>query len=517
MAGPARAADAPPPDVVGQNAAQSFFIQEYRVEGARLLKASEIETAVWPFLGPARTEEDAERARAAVEKLYHDRGLQTVSVQLPPQDAGAGVVVLQVTEAPVGRLRVTGARYFSPAAVRAAAPSLTEGGVPDFVSVQRDIVALNQSPDRRVTPSLAAGREPGTVDVELAVEDKLPVHASVELNNRRSPNTAALRLNASVSATNLWQLGHTAGLSFQTAPEKPDEVRVFSGYYLVRLPEADGMSLMLQGSKQDSNVSTLGGAAVAGRGATFGPRLLMTLPAGKDFYHSASLGFDWKHYDQDITTTAGSLVTAPVTYWPLSAGYDASWFGPGDQISLNATVTLHLRGLGTDTAAFNNSRFAAGDDFLYLRAELARTRDLPGGFQVFGKLQGQLADQPLLSAEQFSGGGLGTARGYLESEAVGDNALFGTVELRSPPLASRAGVKDGDWRLYLFGDAGRLTLRRPLPGQAARFDLASVGAGTRLRVGAHFNASLDLGVPLTAQSATAARDWRLTFRAWSEF
>ena len=51
---------------------------------------------------------------------------------------------------------------------------------------------------------------------------------------------------------------------------------------------------------------------------------------------------------------------------------------------------------------------------------------------------------------------------------------------------------------------------------AAQF-AGCAGAGTRLRLGGHFNASLDLGLPLTAQSATAAHDWRLTFRAWSEF
>jgi hemolysin activation/secretion protein len=500
-----------------QRASETFFIQEYRVEGTSRLSAAEIETAVYPFLGPERTQDDVERARAALEQAYRAKGLQTVSVQVPPQEAQGGVVVLQVTEAVVGRLRVTGATYFSPAAVRAEAPSLAEGSVPDFNAVQRDIIALNRNPDRRVTPSLAAGRQPGTVDVELAVEDKLPVHASVELNNRRSPNTSELRLNGSVSATNLWQRGHAAGLSFQTAPQRPEEVKVLSGYYLWRLPNRDGVSLLVQGSKQDSNVSTLGGAAVTGRGETFGPRVLISLPAGKDFYQSASLGFDWKHYDQEITTTVGALITAPVTYWPLSAAYDASWLGAGVQTSLNTTVTMHVRGLGTDPAAFNGSRFAAGDAFIYLRAELTQTRDLPEGWQLYGKLQGQFTDQPLLSAEQFSGGGLGTARGYLESEVVGDNALFGTIELRGPPLASRVGVKDGDWRVYVFGDVGRLTLNRPLPGQISRFDLASIGAGTRLRLGGHFNLSLDLGLPLTTQSATSAHDWRLTFRTWAEF
>ncbi len=496
--------------------AGTLFIQEYRVEGIHLLANSEVEEAVYPFLGPGRTTDDVEKARTALEKIYRDKGFQTVSVQVPPQEPADGVVVLQVTEAAVGRLRVTGSRYFSPAVTKAAAPSLAEGRVPNFNEVQRDIIALNQNPDRRVTPALLPGATPGTVDVNLDVKDSAPVHANVELNNRHSAGTTQLRLNAGARATNLWQLGHTAGLSLQVAPERPEEARIFSGYYLARLPEADGVSLMLQGTKQDSNVSTLGGAAVAGHGSILGARVLVALPAGKNFYQSAGLGFDYKHFDQDIVV-AGVHTLAPVTYWPFSASYDAGWSGTKTETALSLAVTFHLRGFGSGSTAFNNSRFGASGSFFYLRGELAQTRELPGGFQIFGKAQGQLASQPLLSAEQFSAGGLGTARGYLEGETAGDNAIFGSAELRTPPLASRAGLHDADWRVYVFAEGGWQTLIRPLPGQTAHFGLASVGLGTRLRAADHFNLSLDAGFPLLDVSPTRAGDWALTFRVWAEY
>ena len=499
----------------------TLFIQEYRVEGVHLLTNAEVEEAVYPFLGPGRTQAEVEQARAALERTYHARGWQTVAVQIPPQEVTGGVVVLHVAEATVGRLRVTGAQFFSPNAIKAAAPSLAEGHVVNFNDVPRDIVALNQNPDRRVTPVLRAGPDgTNTVDVDLDVKDSRPLHASVELNNRASPNTTALRLNAAVRATNLWQLGHTAGLSLQVAPERPSDAKVVSGYYLV--PADDGLGLMLQGTKQDSNISTLGGAAVAGRGNILGARALLTLPDWKDewarqfFYQSASLGLDYKHFDQDVVV-AGTHTLAPVTYWPLSASYDATWTSPKTETVLGANVFLHLRGFGSGSAAFNNSRFGAGGSFIYFRGDLAQTRELPAGFQLFGKAQGQLASQPLLSGEQFSAGGLGTARGYLEGATAGDNALFGTLELRSPPLASRMGVKDADWRVYVFGDAGRQTLNRPLPGQTAHFDLASVGVGSRLTAAGHFNLSLDAGVPLIRQLPTRVGDWRLTFRVWADY
>src|SRR6202000_2137834 len=96
--------------------------------------------------------------------------------------------------------------YFDQEKIKQQAPSLKEGSLPNFKDVTKDIVSLNRWPDRRVTPALRAGVTPGTVDVDLNVEDTLPLHGSIELNNRQSPSTTALRSSISMRYDNLWQL-----------------------------------------------------------------------------------------------------------------------------------------------------------------------------------------------------------------------------------------------------------------------------------------------------------------------
>ena len=494
----------------------SFYIREFRIFGSQKVARMEAEEAVYPFLGPGRTEQDVEQARAALEKLYQDKGYQAASVEVPPQRAQGGVVVLQVREGTVGALRVKGARYFLPSQVQAMARSLAEGKVLNFNDITRDIVALNQLPERQVTPALRPGMEPGTVDIDLNVQDKLPLHASAELNNRYSPDTSSLRLNLSASYHNLWQLGHTLGASFQTAPEKPDEVKVLSGYYLFRVPGLESVSWMIQGIKQDSNVSTLGSLAVAGRGEILGGHAIITLPSTQTFFHSMNLGFDYKNFNQDINS-AGVTIPTPITYYPVSAAYSATWMTPGQVTELNANLVLHFRGLGSDGQEFDESRFKADGSFIYLRGDLARTQDLPWGLQLFGKAQGQISDQPLVNSEQFAGGGLSTARGYLEGETLGDNALFGSIELRSPSLLNRWAAQGNEWRFYAFADAGFLTLQDPLPEQESEFRLASVGFGSRLRLMDHLNGSIDMGLPLIGQSTTRVHSPLFTFRFWADF
>ncbi len=495
----------------------SFYIREYRVEGAKRLKNLEVEEAVYPFLGPERTPADVEEARLALEKTYHDKGFQTVSVVIPQQDPRRGVIRLQVVEGKVGRLRVNGARYFLPSKIKAEAPSLAEGNVPDMNRVSKEVVALNQLSDRRVTPELRAGLEPGTVDIDLNVEDKLPLHGSLELNNRYSSNTTSLRLNGSLSYGNMFQKGHTAGVSFQVAPENTDDAKVFSGYYLARVSE--GMSLMLQGTKQDSDISTLGGAAVGGRGQIIGLRALFDLPNAEKFYQNFSFGMDYKNFEEDIVI-GKDTVSSPIEYYPLSATYGATWLTDKSFTEFNTSLSFHLRGMGSGEKDYANKRFNADGNYVILHGDVAHTHDLKGGSQVFGKIQGQISSQPLINGEQISGGGLGTVRGYLEATALGDNGIFGTAEIRSPSFIGKPdenGKRANEWRLHAFADGGLLGIYDALPSQQKRYGLASVGAGTRFTAFSHYNGSLDVGVPLIDQTDANAGDVRVTFRGWADF
>lgn len=493
-----------------------LFIKQYRVLGAHHLTKIEIERAVYPFLGPGRGPQDVEQARVALEKAYQAKGFQTVSVQVPPQQGAGGVVVLDVTENTVGRLRVSGSRYFLPSTIKKNAPSLAEGSVPNFNEVTQDVISLNQWPDRRITPSLKAGVIPGTVDVDLAVQDTFPLHGSVELNNRYSADTDPLRVNASLSYNNLWQLGHSIGGSFQIAPEDINEVKVFSGYYVIRFADPNWLTLIAQGVKQDSNVSTLGSIAVAGKGEIIGGRAIITFPQLTNFFHSLTLGLDYKHFDQDVTIAAQTVPT-PVYYYPFSANYTMTYAPKGSITNADFGITFHARGMGSTPQHFDFNRFDADANFIYLRSDISHQHDLPFGFQGFAKLQGQVSDQPLVNSEQFAGGGLGTVRGYLEAETLGDNAFCGTLELRSPNLLSFMAAEANEGRIYIFADGGYLELIDPLPEQDWKFALASVGAGARVRLRNHLNGSIDAAVPFISQTQTAALDWRVTFRIWADF
>ncbi len=214
-----------PPLAAQEAATTTVTIREYIVRGNTVLDNRAIEKAVYPYLGPDRTLSDIQSARAALQKAYQERGYQSVYVELPEQKVSGGVVYLLVSEVTVGRVRVVGAKHHSPLAIRQEVPALSRGVVPDFELVQEQLTKVNRSGKRQVMPLVKEGRIPGTMDVDLSVEDQRPWNASLTLNNDYSADTEKLRTVATLSHSNLWQRGHSASLTFSPRQKIPTTPR----------------------------------------------------------------------------------------------------------------------------------------------------------------------------------------------------------------------------------------------------------------------------------------------------
>lgn len=490
-------------------AAPRFDIFEFEVEGNTVLPDTVVEKAVMPFMGPQRNLDDAEAARAALEKAYQAAGYLTVFVDLPEQRIDAGVVRLKVIEGRIERLSVTGSRYFDQGQIRLRVAELAPGSVPNFNEVQRQLATVNTGEERRVQPILRPGRQPGTVEAELQVKDKLPLSATLEASNANNANTTAERITAGVRYDNLWQLGHSIGLTLTTAPTEPDQTTVAMLTYGVPLQGGDSLSAYAVHS--NSNVDALGGTRVLGKGNTVGLRYGFNLGATERSSQSLALGADYRDVQEQIQF--GDLsIAKPLRYLPLQAAYTANWAEPRRQFQANLALSLGLRpllarridgceledgSLGNDDQ-FRCKRKGADGGFATLRWDLRHT-EVFAAFAVAARLSGQLASQQLSSAEQFTLGGADTVRGYYEGAAAGDHGLLASLELRSANLAAwlqrhHAGspaLEDlGELSLLAFVDAGRLQTINPDAGQNRRQPL--LGAGVGLRFASRSGVSLDL-------------------------
>jgi hemolysin activation/secretion protein len=476
-------AGAPGPAQKASPQAEVFQVLEYRVLHNTVMTVRQVETAVYPYLGPGKTITDVEAARSSLEKAYHSAGYSSVFVDIPEQAIGGdGVVRLSVTEGRVGTLHVTGERYVSGRAIRAAVPSLAPGTVPYFPDVQRQINEINrQSPDVTVVPVLKSGQDPGTLDVNLKVKDDLPLHGSVELNNRYTPDTKPLRLNVSLSYANLFQTFQSLSLQYQVAPQQPSDAEVYSATYLIPFAPG-GPSLALYAVKTDSDVSTVGTLAVFGKGHIYGARYIAPLPTGggSGFSQGFTLGTDYKDFGQSVLLSQGGGIQTPIHYMNWSVAYDASLATPHTQTTIEGAADFGILGIVNSAEEFEQNRFLAEPNYFYIRLNATHERLLTHDFTLALRLNSQYTVEPLISNEQFAIGGAESVRGYLEAEALGDYGASVGLELRSPSLPVLIARGAHGAYAYLFTDAGVVALNDPLPAQEARTNIWSFGGGMRL-------------------------------------
>jgi hemolysin activation/secretion protein len=110
---------------------------------------------------------------------------------------------------------------------------------------------------------------------------------------------------------------------------------------------------------------------------------------------------------------------------------------------------------------------------------------------------------------------MSTVRGYLESVVVGDNALSGSLEVRTPSLLRWLG-EGNEWRFFVFLDGGVATLNDPLPEQTSEFQLWSYGVGSTIKLMDHLNGEFLIGIPQVTQAPSEAHQPLFSFRLWAE-
>lgn len=503
-----------------QAPAAKFDLLELRVKGNTVIDKKQIERSVYRFLGPGKSIDVVEQARAALEKLYQSQGYQTVAVDIPEQDVKNGVVYLQVVEGTIGKLRVKDSRYFDQGAIKARVPELAEGKVPNLPKMQAQLAQLAaESQDRSVAPILRAGETPGTLEVDLKVKDELPLHGKVEVNARNTGNTSRLRTIVSMHYDNLWQKFHSASFMYQTAPENNEEVEVLVGSYVLPvIDDSKRLALYAVSSSSTSQIASAGALSIIGTGDIYGARLVMPMSSGtKTYTHTATLGVDYKDFKEDLALLGADSLKTPISYLPFMAQYAGNMRDNESLLSFDVGVNFGIRGLGNDEQQFADKRFLARPNYIYLNGGLKYRRNLPWGMELAGRAAGQVSDSPLISNEQFSMGGMQSVRGYLETHVLADDGVSASLELYSPRLVPDDWDSVDSLKALVFADGGKGWVMDALPGTAQEFALASVGMGLRVGFVKHLLGEFDFAVPLLEQGNVRAGENRVDFRLITQF
>jgi hemolysin activation/secretion protein len=470
-----------------------FEITRFEVVGNTLLAAGEVERTVAPFTGKGRDFGDVQRALEALEALYHERGYNVVTVQLPEQELGGGVVRLNVVQARIGQVTVAGNTVFTEANILASMPSLRPGETPNLKQVSANLRMANENPAKQVKLSLENGERDDEINARLDVVDERAWKVMANFDNTGTDATGKTHAGVVLQHANLWGRDHVASLQYTTTAEHPDKVAVWgAGYHIPLYGQGDSVDLFASYSNVDSGTVSAGifNLAVSGKGAVYGVRHNHSFARRGDYDSRLVAGLDYKAFRNSVMF-GGQDFGNDVTVRPLSISYAGTLALAGAEANFALTLVENIAGGPRGRAAdFERVRSGARADWKALRLSGAYTSALGAGWQWRLLASGQYTRDALVPGEQFGAGGSTSVRGFGERELAADSGALANLELYTPNLCAS---ERWQCRLLAFHDAAWARRNHVLPGELTSTSIASIGLGLRLAAGRAASVQLDYG------------------------
>ncbi|NEO44111.1 MAG: ShlB/FhaC/HecB family hemolysin secretion/activation protein [Moorea sp. SIO4A3] len=380
-----------------------------------------------------------------------------------------------------------------------------------------------------VTARVSAGAEAGQSILEVEVKEAQSFSTRLSTNNARSPSVSTFQRRIALTEANLLGIGDRLSVGYSNT----DGSNGWNASYTLPLNPHNG-TLSFAYSRSNNDVIEPPFDDIDGDGsepdiesASRTYELTLRQPIIRDIKRGNSQESGQRSTFQELALglTASlresetSLLDIP---FPLSPGADDEgltrvfalrFFQEWTQQNEREVFALRSQfNLGLD--AFDstiNEPIAETNEvvpdsrFFSWQGQVLWGRVLAEDTQLLVRANAQLADQALVSSEQFAIGGLGSVRGYRQDTLQTDNGIFASAEVQLPVL--RVFQDKGVIQVVPFVDFGTAWNSsgndNPDPNT-----LASVGLGLQWQQGNNFTARLDWGIPLISVDS---RD-----RTWQE-
>ena len=455
-----------------------------RVTGATRIPSSNFAPAFEPFLGRPLSQDDLVRLATAVADVARRAGFGLATAWVPAQELNGAILTVRVDEGRIDALRVTG-----PGAtlVEQRLASIVGNGPVRTDVLERQLLLAGDLAGLWVGNARLT-RE-GNRNVLVVTTRHQRVEGRATIDNWGSDRVGPIRAWAEIDVNGVAMLGDGLTLGVATTPLDPTTFQLAEAYYRLPLGE-QGTMLAVGGYVGRTDVEPEPGrAGFAGDSWELQVEAVHPLARSRKRSLWVTGRFELRDSALDrsgIAARDDRIVSATASLYgfhPLAGG----------RLRVRASLVQGLDLLGAtrrgDPLA---SRSDASGVFTKVETWAEYRRPLGGGFSTEVTLRAQAADGPLLSSEEMGLGGRQFLRAFDYREYSGDQGVAASIELRFD--LKDVAPKIDNVQIYGYADAGRVTNYESGPRSGS---LASAGPGLRARLARNWDASVELGIPLT--------------------
>lgn len=493
---------------------RSVFIEQIEIEGNHSITSEKLQDLISSYEDRALSMQDIRNLCIEIRTYYVERGYFLARAYPPIQDIKGKTLKIEVMEGSLGKITVSGNRYYSEKFIRSYFTKYI-GKPLNYDDFLRSLMLVNENADLLVGAVFEKGSAYGTADVILKVNDHRPVHAYFNTNDYGSHFTTAQRTGVRLDYGNFI----TDGDTFSIAEVVGSPIRslwftdVRYDFPITRSGWSGELSYMYTHLRVKhaeyhdfDHLHLKSSAEIAGARVTYA--IQRSRRVSVDIYTS----FEYKQIKDIALGHTTSDDRLRVLGLGTDFGFNDGWYGN------NFIDFAFYQGIpdflgGMSSVSKHSSRKGAGGRYSILNLDYKRMQQF-ADFYFLINFSGQYSFNKLPIPEQFYIGGMDTVRGYPLASALGDSGYYTNWELRIPPPFKNYnffGTKR-KWKeilqFVLFVDAGGVQLRsKEYPLAKGYVGMVSTGAGVRIYGPYHFDVSIDLGVPLNERRRNADSIW----------
>jgi hemolysin activation/secretion protein len=464
----------------GASDIKNIPVSRFDIDHSELLADAELKQVLSPYEGRDVSLKELFEAVAKINKLYDAKNIKTARAILPPQEVKDGTVKIQLVEARLGGIKISGLKSVRGDFVENRI-HVKPGELISVATLENDLIRFNALYEPKLRADVRAGAEVGKTDITIEVQEAEKYHLTTFADNAGRDTVGEARIGAIYKVNNILGVND----SIQIVATGTSGSRSYGFSYSIPVTRND---MRLDVSYNYGNIKIVNGPFVplditgSSRDLTVG----LTQP------FSIGINRQWAAYGRLSSKNSISEFSG-FTQQDLDLKVVA--FGLSGEAHYNSyawSVDNSLN-LGSKSQGEDNS-------FTYYRANASRVDRLTDRLQMFTKAGLQYSfTQVIPSGEQFQVGGLYSVRGFSEGLLSGRNGYFGSIELRaalnSPPQNSPTGLPPLVQGMIFFDHGAALPYR---PGQSITKDdyLTSAGLGLMMDFGSRISTRLIYAYPL---------------------
>jgi len=490
---------APPENGKRLSTAASLYVSGFRFEGNKAFTSNELSKVTESFTNRKITSEELEQARRAVSLYYVNHGYINSGAIIPDQEPSNGIILVRIVEGRLSKVELHGNKWLRDSFITNRV-SRWSGPPLNMNELQEGLQLLRQNPNiQQINAELKPGTAPGESSLDLRVVDQQPFRIGLQVDNERPPSVGEYEIWALASDLNLTGNSDLLDLRYGIASAGEHQAQFsgidnMEGSYLLPITRFD-TAIGVHGSRLNTSITEAPFIDLNIKSLTSTLGLSLRQPVYQTANQEVAVGidFDWRQnqtwlLDEPFDVSPGA-VNGKMNVSVLRLSQE--WFnrGPNHVLALRSTFNV---GLDIFDATDNGIPGAPNAQFFsWLGQGQYVQRLFHTQNQLVLRVSGQWTSEPLLALEQFSVGGVGSVRGYLENQLVRDRGVVSSAELRIPVLFNTAGA--GTVFFAPFFDYGGAW---DVNGSPSPTSIYSIGSGILVSPNKHISAQLYWGYRL---------------------